>query len=123
MDLDFIRHRITELRLSKQISEYQLSLDLGQCKSYIQGITSGKALPSVKQLYNICDYFDISLSQFFDDDKPSSLLFCTTVNALKELDDCELILFHNLVQAFVQLKQKRKEQAVSSKDISSKESI
>ena len=123
MDLDFIRHPITELRLSKQISEYQLSLDLGQCKSYIQGITSGKALPSVKQLYNICDYFDISLSQFFDDDKPSSLLFCTTVNALKELDDCELILFHNLVQAFVQLKQKRKEQAVSSKDISSKESI
>lgn len=123
MDLDFIRHRITELRLSKQISEYQLSLDLGQCKSYIQGITSGKALPSVKQLYNICDYFDISLSQFFDDDKPSSLLFCTTVDALKELDDCELILFHNLVQAFVQLKQKRKEQAVSSKDISSKESI
>lgn len=116
MDLDFIRNRITELRLPKQISEYQLSLDLGQCKSYIQGITSGKALPSVKQLYNICDYFNISLSQFFDDDKPSSLLFCTTVNALKELDDCELILFYNLLQAFVQLKKKYNEQVASPQD-------
>ena len=57
MDLDFIRHRITQLRLSRQMSEYQLSLELGQCKSYIQGITSGKSLPSVKQLYNICDFF------------------------------------------------------------------
>lgn len=116
LDFDYIRHRITELRLSKQISEYQLSLELGQCKSYIQGITSGKALPSVKQLYNICDYFNISLSQFFNDGKSSSLLFCNTVNLLKELDDSELRLFYNLIQTFVQLKQKCNEQDVSPKE-------
>ena len=29
MDIDFIRKRITELRLAKDCSEYQVSLDLG----------------------------------------------------------------------------------------------
>lgn len=56
----FIGQRITQLRLEKDISEYQLSLELGLSKSYIQGITSGKSLPSIKQLLNICDYFGIT---------------------------------------------------------------
>lgn len=114
MDFDFIRQRITNLRLSRQISEYQLSLELGQCKSYIQGISSGKSLPSIKQLYNICDYFGISLSQFFDDSDHSSLLFWNTVNSLKELDENELKPFYNLLQAFIQLKQKNTEQLTKS---------
>lgn len=34
MDEEFIRNRITELRLKKGISEYQLSLELGQSTVY-----------------------------------------------------------------------------------------
>lgn len=68
MNENFISTRITELRIKKNISEYKMSLELGQSKSYIQGISSGKALPSVKQLFNICDYFEISLSEFFDEE-------------------------------------------------------
>ena len=41
---EFVRHRITELRLKTGISEYQMSLELGQNKSYIQSISSGKAM-------------------------------------------------------------------------------
>ena len=41
---DFVRRRITELRLSKNISEHKMSLDLDKSGSYIRGITSG-ALP------------------------------------------------------------------------------
>lgn len=37
MDEEFIRNRITELRLKKGASEYQMSLALGQNRSYIQG--------------------------------------------------------------------------------------
>lgn len=36
MDLDFVRRRITELRIKKDISEYKMSLDLGHNKSYIR---------------------------------------------------------------------------------------
>ena len=33
MDMEFIRRRITELRLKRGISEYQLSYDLGHSKN------------------------------------------------------------------------------------------
>ena len=35
MEMEFIRNRITELRLKKGVSEYQLSYDLGHSKNYI----------------------------------------------------------------------------------------
>lgn len=45
----FIRERITELRIKKGVSEYRMSTDLGHSKSYIQSITSGRALPSLSE--------------------------------------------------------------------------
>lgn len=105
MNFDFIRRRITELRLSRKMSEYQLSLQLGQCKSYIQGITSGKSLPSLKQLYNICDFFDITPAQFFDDSSDVSPLYHETVNHLRALNDNELEAILKIVQQIEDLKE------------------
>lgn len=98
MELDFIRHRITELRLSRSMTEYQLSTELGQSKSYIQGITAGKSLPSMKQLYNICDFFGITPADFFDDGKDSTPLYCETTNAIKSLDEADMLLILNYAQ-------------------------
>ena len=67
MDEKFIAERITELRLKKDISEYQMSLDLGKNKSYIQNISSGRSLPSMSQFYEICRYFEITPQEFFDE--------------------------------------------------------
>ena len=50
---DFIRTRITELRIAKDVSEHRMSLDLGKSGSYIRGVTSGAALPSLRELFNI----------------------------------------------------------------------
>ena len=47
MDEEFIRNRITELRLKKGVSEYQMSMELGQNRSYIQAISSGRSMPSM----------------------------------------------------------------------------
>ena len=58
---DFVRTRITELRLKKDVSEHKMSLDLDKSGSYIRGITSGASMPSVKELFNIIAYFDMSL--------------------------------------------------------------
>ena len=55
---DFVRRRITELRLSKNISEHKMSLDLDKSGSYIRGITSGAALPSLKELFNCLFRYD-----------------------------------------------------------------
>ena len=61
----FLRQRITELRLKKDVSEHRMSLELGRSGAYIRGITSGAALPSVRELFNICAYFDITPAEFF----------------------------------------------------------
>ena len=55
-----IRNRLTQLRMKKGVSEYQMSLDLGHSKSYIQGISSGRALPPMSEFLVICDYLAIS---------------------------------------------------------------
>lgn len=99
----FIGQRITQLWLEKDISEYQLSLELGLSKSYIQGITSGKSQPSVKQLLNICDYFGITPAQFFDTDPAATLLFHETVNTLKGLNDSDIKLILNFAQRIQEL--------------------
>lgn len=66
MKASFIGERITELRLKKDVSEYQMSYDLGHNKNYIRAITSGRSLPSVKGLFAIIEYFEMTPAEFFD---------------------------------------------------------
>ena len=91
----YIRNRITELRLQKDVSEYQMSFALGQNKNYIQSISSGKAMPSMKQFLNICEYFDMTPMQFFDDRVKYPKLIqeaLEEMNGLSEEDLMTLIL-------------------------------
>ena len=94
MDVSYIAKRITELRLARNVSEYQMSLELGQSKSYVQSITSGKNLPSVHQLFNIADYFNMTLAEFFNEDNHDSPELLEAIQALRCLrnDDVALIL-------------------------------
>ncbi len=61
----FVRSRITELRLQRNISEHKMSLDLDKSGSYIRSITSGAALPSAKELFHIITYFEMTPAEFF----------------------------------------------------------
>ncbi len=61
----FIRERITELRIRRGTSEHRMSLELGKSGSYIRSITSGMAMPSARELFNIIDYFEMTPSEFF----------------------------------------------------------
>lgn len=102
MDETFIAERITELRLARNISEYQMSRELGQSKGYIQGITSGKCLPSAKQLFNIADYFHLTLSEFFDDGKHDSPAVLEAIQCLRRLDDDDTRLVLELIHRMAQ---------------------
>ena len=97
MDSSFIGKRITELRLARGISEYQMSLELGMSGSYIQGITSGKNVPSVRQFFNIADYFGISMSEFFAESDDEKALTPAQLECIREIrnmndEDAKLIL-------------------------------
>ncbi|MCB6415671.1 helix-turn-helix domain-containing protein [Faecalimonas umbilicata] len=91
MDEKFIADRITELRLRKNVSEYQMSLDLGKNKSYIQNISSGRSMPSMGQFLEICNYFDITPQQFFDEELHNIPLYQKATDLLKQLDDEDMI--------------------------------
>lgn len=51
MDENFVKNRITELRIHANISEYQVSLELGRSKSYLQAISSGHSSPSMSAFF------------------------------------------------------------------------
>ena len=58
--------RMTQLRVEKGVSAREMSLSMGQNPGYINGIESGKALPSLSGFFYICDYLGVTPSEFFD---------------------------------------------------------
>lgn len=102
IDAEFIRTRITQLRLKKGVSEYKMSYDLGHSRSYIYNISSGKSLPPMAEFLQICDYFGITPVQFFDDTLNNPALLQTAVNELKKLNDDDLIMVISVLQRITQ---------------------
>ena len=76
MKNNFIRDRITQLRMIKGVSEYRMSYDLGHSRSYVYNISSGKCLPPMDEFLAICEYFEITPAQFFSEgvSNPKALL-------------------------------------------------
>ena len=92
---EFVRSRIDGLRIRKNISEYKLSLDLGKSQDYIQSITSGRTMPSLEALCDICSYFEITPTEFFDPDIDNPNLFHEIMDIIKKMPerDAKLLLF------------------------------
>ncbi len=92
MDGQFVRERITRLRLQKGVSEYKMSYDLGHSRGYINNISSGKTLPSMTEFFAICEYFEITPVEFFDDRTENPRLSKELLAVLGELDEADLSL-------------------------------
>ena len=100
--ITFLRDRITALRMQKGVSEYQMSLDLGHSRGYIQNISRGKSLPSIEGLLEICDYFAISPAQFFDDGLSDPALIVAAVDGLRKLNDSDRLMVLNQINRLAQ---------------------
>ena len=102
MHINFVRERITRLRMAKGVSEYQMSYDLGHSRGNINNISSGKSLPSLTELFAICDYFGITPLEFFDEtvDNPKQLK--TVVEGLERLSERDLRLIQTVVERLLE---------------------
>jgi transcriptional regulator with XRE-family HTH domain len=98
----YVRERITQLRLQKGLSEYKLSYELGHSRGYIYNITSGKSLPPLKELFAICEYFDITPVEFFDEQVTHPELIQKAVEGLKTLNDSDMLLILNNINRLQQ---------------------
>lgn len=79
-----------------------MSYDLGHNKNYIRSITSGSALPSVTGLLSICDYFEMSPSEFFDREYPQIIKKAETL--MMELDEDDLLFVLSMIQRLIKNK-------------------
>ena len=65
---------------------------------YINQIENARSMPSVEGLINICDYFEISLSDFFDTKTKYPLEYKDLLSELNKLDAFELEQIVNLIK-------------------------
>ena len=98
MDDQFIRERISLLRTNLGISEYKMSLDLGHSKSYIQSISSGKALPSLSEFLYICEYLGVTPKEFFDTEIPEPQSIHQLIEQAKTLPTTDLTMLIQLAE-------------------------
>ncbi len=90
MDEDFIRQRMTELRLKKGVSEYKMSTDMGKSKGYIQSISSGRSMPSISEFLYMCEYFGVTPREFFDSEMDNPALIQQAIGIMKSMSDDDL---------------------------------
>jgi len=92
MTAEFVRERISQLRVQKGVSEYKMSYDLGHSRGYINNISSGKSLPSMTEFFAICEYFGITAIEFFNGEVSNPKLMQKTVCGLERLEEKDLEL-------------------------------
>lgn len=97
MDYEFVRQRITELRIKKGVSEYQMSLDLGHSRSYIQNISSGRSKPSIEEFLYICEYLKVTPRDFFDTSLAEPVLIQKALDGMQQLSDKDLLFLLSMI--------------------------
>lgn len=95
---EFVRERITQLRLQKGVSEYKMSYDLGHSRGYVNNISSGKSLPSMAEFLSICDYFSITPIEFFNTNVSNPQLMSDTLRNLELLEEEDLELINKTIK-------------------------
>ena len=95
---EFVRSRITELRLKKNVSEHKMSLDLDKSGSYVRSITSGIALPSLKELFNIMAYLGVTPPEFFEPLNEKDTPYQKACAQLRTLSDEDLAKIETFVE-------------------------
>lgn len=103
MDIDgnYIRNRLIELRMNKDVSAQAMSLFLGQSRGYITAIETGYSLPSMTVFLNICDYLCISPKEFFDTDLPVPEKYREVSADIKKLSSEQLAALSIFVKSMI----------------------
>ena len=89
--------RLAQLRTKKGVSAREMSLAIGQNAGYINNVECGKALPSMAAFFFICEYLDISPSDFFDTDAQNPEKLNALISSLKKLSDKQIDSISSIV--------------------------
>ena len=107
MDAEYIRQKISKLRVNKNISERELSRRIGHEDGYIQSIMNGKMLPPIPELLKICRCLDVYVKTFFDE-KPNSDLIESITDQIEQLSPRDITLLRKIINATEELETRSK---------------
>lgn len=93
--------RLARLREKKGVSARDMSLSIGQNPGYINNIETGKSKPSLDGLFFICEYLDITPSEFFDTDASNPARLGEIIKDMKKLSDEQLSMIAALVKDLI----------------------
>lgn len=98
IDIDFVKYRIAFLRNKVGVSARDMSLSIGQNENYINRIETGIMKPSLNGLALICEYFNITLKEFFDVENKNPTAINELIEEVKNLDNDAVIDLTNFVR-------------------------
>ncbi len=94
----FISERISKLRTAKKVSARDMSLTIGQNENYINHIENGKSMPSMQVFFYICEYFNITPKDFFDEETDNPSLLNAVLKDLNALTEHQILNIHEIVK-------------------------
>lgn len=92
--------RLAKLRTEKNISARDMSISLGQNPAYINNIETNKALPSMNMFFNICEFLDITPSEFFNDTVDSPAALKNLYEQFNSLSTNQITSLSNFIKSF-----------------------
>ena len=96
--IEFFYKRLTALKERKGVSAREMSTGLGQNPAYINKIENRKALPSLEGFFYICDYFNLTPKEFFDDGINYPLDMAEIVKDLQALSPDQLANISQIIK-------------------------
>ncbi len=90
MDIKEFSHRLSVLRLNKNVSARDMSLSIGQSPSYINNIETCVSFPSMTAFFYICEYLGVTPQEFFDTDSANPAREKELLAAAKGLNNEQL---------------------------------
>ena len=90
--------RLARLREKKGVSARDMSLSIGQNPGYINNIETGKSKPSLDGFFFICEYLEITPSEFFDMSAKNPTKLDAIVEDMKKLTDRQLDTIASLIK-------------------------
>lgn len=93
--------RLARLREKKGVSARDMSLSMGQNAGYIHNIESGKSKPSITGFFYICEYLNVTPSEFFETESINPEKVNAIIKDLKKLDDKQLDTISALIKGLI----------------------
>lgn len=100
-----VLNRIEELRKERGWSIYKLAEESGITQSTLANMFSRKTMPSISTLTQLCETFDISLSQFFNFNSTNfSDEEFSIISKYRKLNEKEKQIIQNLLDSIIKSK-------------------